>query len=209
MRCNLSSNLPEISANPITLPPPLACLIRRLQVLSRSIAASLILVGFTGISKAAAPGWRQVPPPQGRGGPGMAFDSGRGKTVMFGGSDVNNGRLGDTWESDGSTWTQTAQFGPSARKVRSMAYDRVRGKAVLFGGSAATTFGDTSEYGVWSNLTLLDAVSALKITAGITTATPGDIQALNLVPDAPSAASVDIPDAVSIARRVVGLDTGQ
>jgi hypothetical protein len=68
------------------------------------------------------------------GGP-MAFDSARGRVMLFGGWVLN----GDTWEYDGAkaTWTQLANMGPSARFGHTMAYDTARSRIVLFGGQDA------------------------------------------------------------------------
>jgi len=61
----------------------------------------------------------------------MAYDSGRGRTVLFGGT----GAGADTWEWDGENWTQMADLGPPARSDAAMAYDTHRNQTVLFGGS--------------------------------------------------------------------------
>jgi hypothetical protein len=75
----------------------------------------------------------------------MAYDSGRGKVVLFGGFQAP-GEDGfdyvtenDTWEYDGSTWTRVVDTSvlPGAipgRQTASMAYDPVRGVTVMFGG---------------------------------------------------------------------------
>lgn len=82
--------------------------------------------------------WRQVATarsPSGRYGLGLAYDSGRGKTVMFGGHDDTTGRLNDTWEYDGNDWTQVVIANPPAvRFLHSMAYVSALGKTVVFGG---------------------------------------------------------------------------
>src|SRR5436309_145576 len=62
----------------------------------------------------------------------MAYDSARGRVVLFGGSG-----LGDTWEWDGTSWTQRASSGPPPRYKHAMAYDSARGRVVLFGGDGA------------------------------------------------------------------------
>jgi hypothetical protein len=95
----------------------------------------------------------------------MAFDSGRAKTVMFGGADASNVRQ-DTWEWDGKTGTWTNRTPgtipaswPSIRKGAAMAYDAARGTVVLFGGQddAGGYFNDTWEWdglaGTWTNRT--------------------------------------------------------
>src|SRR5262245_53368521 len=64
----------------------------------------------------------------------MAYDSIRGRTVLFGGFSgmmYNN----DTWEWDGQNWIQ--QFpvnSPTARDQHAMTFDSTRGVTVLFGG---------------------------------------------------------------------------
>jgi hypothetical protein len=76
----------------------------------------------------------------------MAYDSARGRVVLFGGY---NGSIyvGDTWEWNGSAWTQVATTGPSARGAHAMAYDSARGRVVLFGGyEAGLSVGDTWEW---------------------------------------------------------------
>jgi uncharacterized protein (TIGR03437 family) len=66
----------------------------------------------------------------------MAYDSGHGKVVLFGGAgstmvDLN---LGDTWVWDGSTWTQESPMtSPPAENSHAMAYDSLHGQVVLFG----------------------------------------------------------------------------
>lgn len=66
----------------------------------------------------------------------MTFDSARQRTVLFGGatSGDNGQPLGDTWEWDGSDWSQVDDGGPSSRAAHAMAYDSVRSRLVLFGG---------------------------------------------------------------------------
>ncbi|HEY4015584.1 MAG TPA: kelch repeat-containing protein [Polyangiaceae bacterium] len=92
------------------------------------------------------------------GGPDCALDplSCEPHIVLFGGfSFSSNTFLGDTWEWDGSTWTQRNASGPSPRAGHAMA--TLDGKVVLFGGSMTSslpadtmleggTFGDTWEW---------------------------------------------------------------
>jgi len=63
----------------------------------------------------------------------MAWDAGRRRVVLFGGSDGSP--LGDTWEWDGATWTQDEST--VARAAHAMAYDGARGRLVVFGGTDA------------------------------------------------------------------------
>lgn len=90
--------------------------------------------------------WRNgdVSSPGGRFGHSMAYDSGRGRIVLFGGVS-SSGLLRDTWEWDGSNWTFMTSNGPSARAFSAMAYDAKQGLVLLFGGDAgvAGKLGDT------------------------------------------------------------------
>jgi hypothetical protein len=76
----------------------------------------------------------------------MAFDSARGRIVLFGGAGPS-GSLGDTWEWDWnlSAWVLRATSGPGARHV--MAFDSTRSVVVLFGGrDDSGALGDTWEW---------------------------------------------------------------
>ncbi|MFC1609839.1 kelch repeat-containing protein [Myxococcota bacterium] len=107
--------------------------------------------------------WTNVTPagikPMARAMPSLAYDSGRAKVVLFGGSDGVS-HLQDTWEWDGSTgtWTDVTPVGdkPSARTAP-MAYDSARGKVVLFGGWDGACRQDTWEWdgtsGTWTDVT--------------------------------------------------------
>lgn len=89
--------------------------------------------------------------PSPRSGHAMAFDSVRQVTVLFGGvtrGDPRDEYHTDTWEWNGSTWTERATSGPSARTDHVMAYDSVRQRVVMFGGIDANGAlkGDTWEW---------------------------------------------------------------
>ena len=76
----------------------------------------------------------------------MAYDSTRGKVVLFGGYG-DSYLLNDTWEWDGSNWTlYTPATKPSVRYYHAMTYDSVRCKVVLFGGSDGSNLNDTWEW---------------------------------------------------------------
>ena len=66
----------------------------------------------------------------------MAYDKARAVTVLFGGYNESLGISGETWEWNGTTWTQPSITGPSPspRYTHSMAYDAARGVTVMFGG---------------------------------------------------------------------------
>jgi hypothetical protein len=75
----------------------------------------------------------------------VAYDPIRQRTVLFGGYELSGGRvkrLGDTWEWNGTNWTQITSSGPSPRSGGAMAYDPERRAVVLFGGSGGP-LGDT------------------------------------------------------------------
>jgi hypothetical protein len=75
----------------------------------------------------------------------MAYDSTRERVVLFGGLNAA-GVLGDTWEWDGSFWTQMQDVGPAPRTAAAaMAYDEARQVSTLFGGNATSQqpLGDT------------------------------------------------------------------
>jgi Galactose oxidase, central domain len=95
--------------------------------------------------------WANVSPagqaPSARAWHAMAFDSARGRTVLFGG--YNGRQLGDTWEWDGTQWTQvTTLLSPSPRSSGAIAYDSSTQRIVLFAGSYGWPIGlnDTWEY---------------------------------------------------------------
>jgi hypothetical protein len=73
----------------------------------------------------------------------MAFDSVRGRVVLFGGS-PETGFLDDTWEWDGKDWVERTVAGarPPARDSHAMAFDETRGRMVLFGGWDGVAFLD-------------------------------------------------------------------
>jgi len=79
---------------------------------------------------------------------GFAFDSARGRAVLFGGR-TSTQTLADTWEYDGVNWAQrTTPTAPPARQEMAMVYDASLGKVVMFGGldSASAPLGDTWVY---------------------------------------------------------------
>jgi hypothetical protein len=94
------------------------------------------------------PTWASlVDHPTSRSGHAMAFDTGRGRTVVFGGSNAGSA-LGETWEWDGRVWIRRNPLhSPSPRTLAAMAYDPVRGITVLFGGfNGITGFQETWEW---------------------------------------------------------------
>jgi hypothetical protein len=90
-----------------------------------------------------------VAPPS-RSFPALAYDSVRGRTVLFGGN-FGTTLLGDTWEFSGTAWLQVAPApAPMPRSGHALVYDCARARTVLFGGASAVAVGnelaDTWEY---------------------------------------------------------------
>jgi len=80
--------------------------------------------------------------PPGRDLASMSYDPVRGKVVLFGGQDLASGtKFGDTWEWDGSNWTQLAPANsPAPRVAAAMAYDVLRGYTLLYGGNTSSGY---------------------------------------------------------------------
>ncbi|MBI5526160.1 MAG: hypothetical protein HY897_07480 [Deltaproteobacteria bacterium] len=101
--------------------------------------------------------WAKKSPadPEGDGNPSaryahaLAYDGGRGKTVVFGGN--TGSQNGETWEWEGTSWTRRTPAdpggdgNPSPRNTHAMAYDSARGRTVLFGGGGFTPNDETWE----------------------------------------------------------------
>jgi hypothetical protein len=66
----------------------------------------------------------------------MVFDSARGRTILFGGGTSGSppSLYDDTWEWDGTSWTQVASGGPPPRYKGGMTWDSGRSRAVLYAG---------------------------------------------------------------------------
>ncbi len=112
-----------------------------------------VLFGGWDIGKAAVLGdtwewdgkaWKQVQPktvPASRCCHAMTYDSGRGRTIMFGGAGNGSGTdLSDTWEWDGTDWTKiNTQNSPRPRRSPMLTYHLTSGKTLLFGGGTGST----------------------------------------------------------------------
>ena len=99
-------------------------------------------VTWQSLTTATNPGWRT--------GHAMAYDSGRQRVVLFGGSQPPSSPFSaQTWEWDGANWALMAPAtSPTGRQGGRMAYDSARQRMVLFGGvnSAFAKMNDTWEY---------------------------------------------------------------
>jgi hypothetical protein len=92
--------------------------------------------------------------PPARNAMGTAFDSSRGRTVIFGGTS-GSAYLGDTWEWDGKDWKLCSPAtAPSARTMPAMAYDGTRRRVVLFGGATSSAYSSQTWEWDGSNWTL-------------------------------------------------------
>lgn len=70
----------------------------------------------------------------------MVFDEARGVAVLFGGLHITTSQtMGDTWEWDGTIWTEVASTGPSPRWLASAAYDAARAKCIMYGGFSGSS----------------------------------------------------------------------
>lgn len=67
----------------------------------------------------------------------MAYDPTRGTVLLFGGLTGSNQKLGDTWEWNGTTWTQVGVTGPT-RYCHVMWFDSTRNRILIFGGIGPT-----------------------------------------------------------------------
>jgi hypothetical protein len=74
-----------------------------------------------------------------RAGAAIAFDPNRNRIVAYG----SNAGASDTWESNGTTWTQVLATGPPAVRNTSLAYHGNRKEMILWGS-------DGSSGGLWS-----------------------------------------------------------
>ena len=87
--------------------------------------------------------------PPGRQGHVMVFDSKRNRVVVFGGAGSGGPgqpppQFSDTWEFDGTTWTEKRASGPGPRGAAGAAFDSKRGVVLIFGGAGPQGFfGDT------------------------------------------------------------------
>ena len=120
---------------------------------------ALVFDGHRWIDESAA--WLSLPGP--RVGGVAAWDSKRGRAVLFGGNDYQGTTRfpGATHERDAAgTWTTSVAegSGPSPRIGHAMAYDERRGVTVLFGGTNANSLNlaDTWEYDglAWKRLAI-------------------------------------------------------
>jgi hypothetical protein len=164
--------------------------------------------------------WTQEAPassPGGRDSVGMAYDSARSVTVLFGGY----GSSGDTWEWNGTNWTQvTPEPSVTYRYYSPMTFDSSRGRTVIFAGTtAATDLDDTWEYYAHGGACTagsqcdtgycVDGVCCNTSSCGTcqacnTAASPGACAAVINAPDPPSCTGTQTCDDNGACKAVVG-----
>ena len=138
---------------------------------SIGIWAFLLLFGFIQAMNKPVQGWHLITPehlPTPRVGGEIAFDSKRGKALLFGGSGVWTGGEwvydNETWEWDGLDWVERfPEVAPPGRGGLGLAYDVSKSVIILFGGNAnGIFFNDTWEWDgeVWRKLAPANMPSA-------------------------------------------------
>ncbi len=111
-------------------------------------------------TKGALVSWRRMVPNDGlppqRRHHKIAYDSRRGRAVLFGGIGFGNVPLSDTWEWDGDTWHYVipedpeGDGNPEARWGQGFAYQAHTGTILLWGGRKSTSTSHTSYlYDTW------------------------------------------------------------
>ncbi|MEM6730832.1 MAG: kelch repeat-containing protein, partial [Myxococcota bacterium] len=96
-----------------------------------------------------ATGWSEVssgPPPAGRAGHTMTYDSANDRILMFGGCTVDainscDNELGDLWAFDGSAWSEISFSAPapSPRTLASATFDEESETLFIYGGNTGST----------------------------------------------------------------------
>ncbi len=113
--------------------PALRCVIRHGGVDGNPNGPSAAFLGDT--SRWDGSRWIPIADGPVRAGHQMVYDSARQRVVLFGGIGAPDLYPDDTWEFDGTQWTQAATSGPPGRHWFGFAFDGSRGVAVLYGGN--------------------------------------------------------------------------
>lgn len=111
---------------------------RSIAALSRALLGS-VSTGLLSATLAAQVAWTpRGEAPSARANYALAYDGARGVTVLFGGAPLSGPAFADTWEYDGTRWTQrTPRTVPPGRQGAAMAFDSRRNLCVMFGGSGS------------------------------------------------------------------------
>jgi hypothetical protein len=111
-----------------------------------------------------------------------AYDENRRRVVLFGGAQSEGGvssYVGDTWEWDGTAWTQVGASGPPPRSGHNLAYDASSGTTIMFGGMVAANDGayrPANDTWAWDGsrwTQVADQGPAVNIDAAMTSAADG------------------------------------
>ena len=94
--------------------------------------------------------------PEARYGHTMVWNSARGVAILFGGTYDSYSRYQDTWEWDGTSWTDVTPTGtkPSARGFHTMVYDSARDVVIVFGGEDSS--GKVQDIWEWNGTSWAD-----------------------------------------------------
>lgn len=87
--------------------------------------------------------WTQLFPPTAppaRESAGMAYDSARGRAVLFGGCGAGSQALADTWEWDGASWMQRTPATAPPAGPAVLAFDAARSRTVAFSNAVPGTW---------------------------------------------------------------------
>jgi hypothetical protein len=153
-----TSNLPPTGTTPHTLRQTPLVEASRVQRTEIDRVAEADVGGADGLGALAVAQavWRKMtfgaPPGKAIVGAAVAYDSARGRVMMFGGQ-LSSSTLQSISEWDGRAWTDVTppSGSPDARYGAALAYDAARGRAVLFGGyrregALTVGLGDTWEW---------------------------------------------------------------
>lgn len=121
--------------------------------------------------------------PPARGGACVAWDSLRGKLVVFGGDDGLGNFFGDTWEWDLATnaWTNVnPATSPSPRRFSAMTFDPTLNGMLLFGGETTAGAPPSNETwvlfgGTWNQITPATVPPARRMHSLVTRTDFGDV----------------------------------
>jgi hypothetical protein len=118
-------------------------------VRTAAVGSTLLLLAAPAFAQCDAVWTRGPDLPAARRAMAAAYDSARGRVVLFGGV-LSNGSISNaTLEFDGAQWHTVSPGGtiPTARSGSAMAYDALRERIVLFGGQTVSgATGGTYEY---------------------------------------------------------------
>lgn len=147
----------------------------RHQIVMFGGANGPVALGDTWLWNSASSTWTQGPAagPSPRRGAAMAFDPLAQKIVLFGGLTMASGASAETWEWNGTSWTQAiTPIAPVGRTTSGLAWDAARRRLVLFGGRVGGGVGSGSLAGDTWETTRDPMTGALAWTQVVTEGAP-------------------------------------